>query len=151
MQTRLPPRMASFLASLRAAGEISTVDGDEPDYDIHIAAEAKKDGYIDTNHGSFWSPMETIFITKKGRRALGEKVPFTFGERIKARLFGSNRRRPSEWEDYSVPPFNVLKLKDGTEARCPDHVMRRMLADGLWEYRQPTVIEAESYFDSRQV
>lgn len=66
-------------------------------------------------------------------------------------MFGFLRRRRSEWEDYSVLPYTVLRLKDGREARCPDHVMRRILADGLWEYRRPTATEAEAYFDSCQV
>jgi hypothetical protein len=61
-------------------------------------------------------------------------------------------RRPvvTGWQDYTVQPFETARLEDGSEAKTNDHVMRRRLADGLWEYRWPTRQEAEAFFAADQ-
>jgi hypothetical protein len=61
-------------------------------------------------------------------------------------------RRPvvTGWQDYIVQPFETVRLEDGSEAKINDHLMRRRLADGLWEYRWPTQQEADAFFAADQ-
>jgi hypothetical protein len=56
----------------------------------------------------------------------------------------------NDWQDYHGQPFENVRLKDGSEAKLNDHVMRRRLADGLWEYRWPTEQEANDQWKADQ-
>jgi len=62
---------------------------------------------------------------------------------FRAARIRSRRRSPTGWQHYRVLPFGSIRLKKGSLSKFNDHVMRRRLADGLWEYRWPT--EAEAY------
>jgi hypothetical protein len=62
----------------------------------------------------------------------------------------SKRPVVTDWQDYHVQPFENVRLKDGSEAKLNDHVMRRRLADGLWEYRWPTEQEANDQWKADQ-
>lgn len=50
------------------------------------------------------------------------------------------------WEYYDVPPWRFrVKLKTGEYAYFGATLMRRKLADGIWEYRRPTDEEGGEY------
>jgi hypothetical protein len=56
-------------------------------------------------------------------------------------LVASYSATVSEWHEYTVPPFRTIRLKDGSVAKLGDFLMRRKLADGLWEHRRMTAEE----------
>jgi hypothetical protein len=67
-------------------------------------------------------------------------------------LFRSLRRysrSASEWHDHDAL-FFTPRLNDGSELNYGDHVMRRLLPDGTWEYRKATPEEAAEFFSNRQ-
>jgi hypothetical protein len=57
-------------------------------------------------------------------------------------------RLTGDWLDFVVPFWYIpVRLTDGSRASMGNHVMRRKLSDGSWQYRSPAKDEAAD-FDS---